>query len=62
MKDRALIELTLRAFKGGHITLENAVTAIYNTYDRSKRLNWHSFYYGYFAGLIMAALFYVLLK
>lgn len=61
MKDRALIELTLRAFKGGHITLEDAVTAIYNTYDNSKRFHFNSFWWGIPVGAMLILLWMIIL-
>jgi len=50
MKDKELIELTLRTFKGGHIDQEYAVNTILERYTASKRFNYNSFYIGFLFG------------
>ena len=52
-EDKNKLEPMLRAFKGGHITLEYAVDFILRIYSVSKRFNYNSFWIGLSVGSII---------
>lgn len=55
-EDKNKIEITLRAFKLGHITFDEATDYILKFYSSSKRFNWNSFYWG---GLVACLIMFI---
>lgn len=53
MKDKELIELTLKCLKSGAIDEKYAVETILERYSNSKRFNWNNFQWGVSAGLFI---------
>ncbi len=52
MKDKHKIELTLRIFKAGHMTEEDAVKGLLEIHNSGKRFNYANFILGMFVGMM----------
>lgn len=62
MKDKHKIELTLRVFKMGHLTEDEAVDYIMKFYSSSKIFNNNSFWWGWAVGGIVTLIVYYFTK